>query len=511
VSGPLSLPLFAAEPEFGRPATSNTLRQPNAASGWQRKGTGNLSPAASTLPRPFDQPDDIPATASTKAPWAEPVSNEGAEELAPEPAIPAGARIRHVTGSVNSPNKPLTWRMKSAAGTTVTSTTGLAVTRATSPDSNTIRRTAHLQDAVGDETSDLGDAGASSAPEFNPPQATATPLRTAQGRTAAPQDPAVPVQPPAAAEAEPLVEPTPPAANDDRPAPTLRAPRGTSPNPPAPPSEEPEATPPARTPQTRPLTQRGREPDFNLLRDVPCERMYGPDKNRNCCAEELLCGEARKRVKQLTIGRIKVDITPTCNLAGEWSDAPETKCGWQLELSPVRPWKNRLGEQVAHGRFSGFAHARVVITDENGAETKLKMQDLSEDDRCFVTAWCGLPFECGLVEEPLLARNWQPLTMTWKASALCHKPLYFEDAQLERYGHTSGPILQPFVSGAHFFANIALLPYNMGIHPMSECQYALGYYRPGVCAPRIIPPFPLSARGALMEAGAVVGGIYLIP
>jgi hypothetical protein len=101
--------------------------------------------------------------------------------------------------------------------------------------------------------------------------------------------------------------------------------------------------------------------------------------------------------------------------------------------------------------------------------------------------------------------------MTWKSSELMHKPLYFEEVALERYGHTAGPILQPVLSTGHFFANIAVLPYKMGIHPMSECQYALGYYRPGNCAPWQIPAVPLSGRGALMQAGVVTGVAGLLP
>jgi hypothetical protein len=66
---------------------------------------------------------------------------------------------------------------------------------------------------------------------------------------------------------------------------------------------------------------------------------------------------------------------------------------------------------------------------------------------------------------------------------LCHKPLYFEEVQLERYGHTAGPVRQPFISGAHFFVNLAALPYKMAINPPHECQYALGYYRPEAVHP----------------------------
>jgi hypothetical protein len=51
----------------------------------------------------------------------------------------------------------------------------------------------------------------------------------------------------------------------------------------------------------------------------------------------------------------------------------------------------------------------------------------------------------------------------------------------------------------------------MGINPLNECQYALGYYRPGSCAPWLLPPIPISVRGALAEAGTVVGGVSVLP
>ena len=74
-----------------------------------------------------------------------------------------------------------------------------------------------------------------------------------------------------------------------------------------------------------------------------------------------------------------------------------------------------------------------------------------------------------------------------------------------------GPWLQPFASGAHFFLTIPMLPYKMGLEPPNECIYALGYYRPGSCAPYMLDPIPLSVRATLFEAGVVAGGIYAIP
>ena len=122
------------------------------------------------------------------------------------------------------------------------------------------------------------------------------------------------------------------------------------------------------------------------------------------------------------------------------------------------------------------------------------------------------PFECSLdTGEWHAGRAWPQTTYLWKAAALCHKPLYFEDEQLERYGHSWPPCCQPFVSGAHFFTRLPVLPYCMGVEPPTECIYALGHYRTGSCAPYMCNPIPLSPRGALFQAGAAVGAAAVLP
>jgi hypothetical protein len=121
------------------------------------------------------------------------------------------------------------------------------------------------------------------------------------------------------------------------------------------------------------------------------------------------------------------------------------------------------------------------------------------------------PCECEIGNETFAGRNWSCLTYNWTASAMCHKPLYFEEPDLERYGHSWNPLVQPIVSGAHFFATFPVLPYKMGLTPPQECIYSLGYYRPGNCAPYLLPPIPFSLRAAAVEAAAVGGAIAIIP
>jgi hypothetical protein len=121
------------------------------------------------------------------------------------------------------------------------------------------------------------------------------------------------------------------------------------------------------------------------------------------------------------------------------------------------------------------------------------------------------PERCPLPDDDYVRKAPTPIEFTWKASSLCYKPLYFEDVQLERHGHYCHPLLVPFTARARFLLTIPVLPYLMGVYPPNECIYDLGHYRPGDCAPNILNPVPISLRGGLIQAGAVVGAAAIIP
>ena len=118
------------------------------------------------------------------------------------------------------------------------------------------------------------------------------------------------------------------------------------------------------------------------------------------------------------------------------------------------------------------------------------------------------PPECSLGNRPYKPRDFPQMVYTWKASNLCHKPLYFEQPAVERYGHALPPVIQPLASGAHFFVDVLMLPYHMGLELPQECVYSLGYYRPGSCAPMHINGVPISGSeaAAFQKAGDVLGG-----
>ncbi len=233
-------------------------------------------------------------------------------------------------------------------------------------------------------------------------------------------------------------------------------------------------------------------------------------KRRNNNANSSSCDEIRRRIHANPLTTVDLDISPAYGKGFRNKQDPEQMRLDFAASAEVREWTDYRGFVVASGRMIDLRNERVVI-DVNGLEQSIPMRDLSDVDVAYVGEAWNIPEKCGTGYEPFQGRNFVPATTRWAASGLCHKPLYFEQVQLERYGHEIGPILQPLVSSAHFFGSIPLLPYKMGIHPPNECQYPLGYYRPGSCAPYMMQPFPWSLRGAAVQAAAVTGAAALIP
>ncbi len=108
-------------------------------------------------------------------------------------------------------------------------------------------------------------------------------------------------------------------------------------------------------------------------------------------------------------------------------------------------------------------------------------------------------------------RNYEAILYQWQASNLHHNPLYFQDAGLERYGHVHHELVQPFVSVGKFGMQLIGLPYQMTIDPVCRKQYALGYYRPGECAPKQTHQIPWNSTAALNQAAVVTGLTFAIP
>lgn len=191
-------------------------------------------------------------------------------------------------------------------------------------------------------------------------------------------------------------------------------------------------------------------------------------------------------------------------------DAPDESLLEQMraEQAPPEEMPSRnYDEELGLPSDEELAQNPAIQTDKCPAPRDLK--PISEITNQIAAEPGIFPQECTLGDEPFQPRNFAMKTYTWKASALCHKPLYFEQPGVERYGHTFGPFLQPVVSSGHFFASVLMLPYKMGLEPPWECVYPLGFYRPGSCAPYTVGPVPISLRGIMNQAGATLGFVYV--
>ena len=97
----------------------------------------------------------------------------------------------------------------------------------------------------------------------------------------------------------------------------------------------------------------------------------------------------------------------------------------------------------------------------------------------------------------LTGRAFQAHFASWNAHRFHHRPLYFEEVNLERYGNRRR--FQELASGAHFFTSALLLPYQLGDQPPGSCVSTLGHERPGSCVPHQPHIRGLSRRGLFVQ------------
>jgi hypothetical protein len=76
------------------------------------------------------------------------------------------------------------------------------------------------------------------------------------------------------------------------------------------------------------------------------------------------------------------------------------------------------------------------------------------------------------------SRYGAPIDCHWRSPAFCHRPLYFEQVALERYGVTN-KVAQPVMSAARFYGTLPLLPVLVLRDVPEHRPSTLGYERPG--------------------------------
>ncbi len=114
------------------------------------------------------------------------------------------------------------------------------------------------------------------------------------------------------------------------------------------------------------------------------------------------------------------------------------------------------------------------------------------------------------VEEHYTPAPWNRAHPDRNTFAFRHNPLYFEDPNLERCGHSAGYLTEA-VNIAHFAGRIPIVPYMMGANPPCECVRALPdcptCHSFGTDA---YVPEP-TLRAIATQAAATTGFIFLVP
>jgi len=90
-----------------------------------------------------------------------------------------------------------------------------------------------------------------------------------------------------------------------------------------------------------------------------------------------------------------------------------------------------------------------------------------------------------------------------------HRPLYFQELNLERCGATYG-CAQNAVSAAYFIGNSAILPYRMAMDRADECVNHWGDCATCRRYSSDIEPLEYSLRGTANEAAAIAGFVFLL-
>lgn len=218
--------------------------------------------------------------------------------------------------------------------------------------------------------------------------------------------------------------------------------------------------------------------------------------------------------KAVTPGNTNPDAVPASKATGPIDDASEIALNGMIDgdANPAVPVsiipqvltdaeREKLGMNQSRFQLPALAAASTALPDGQG--------DGDRYPETFVEQF-------GQISEPLpetgdqRSADWHWSLCQWAAANTFSNPRYFEDRMLERHGQHFG-CLQPLASGARFFGTVPMLPYLWTVSDPCDCQYTLGYFRPGECVPAMMQRPPYENRGTIIEAGAAAAVIIGFP
>ncbi|MCA9129377.1 MAG: hypothetical protein KDB22_19965 [Planctomycetales bacterium] len=152
----------------------------------------------------------------------------------------------------------------------------------------------------------------------------------------------------------------------------------------------------------------------------------------------------------------------------------------QDEQVEIIPFKRLISSNTAIPVQGGLSTAQMTgpMTDATVLFSKLNIEN---DFRHQVS---NIPADVRIETDPVgYEMPWTYQEFAWVTPTFSHRPLYFEQPNLERYGQGGKRCLQPLYSSAHFYGAVLLLPYKIAAQRPNEVVYTLGHRRPGDIAP----------------------------
>ncbi|MDA8744042.1 hypothetical protein N9N28_05365 [Rubripirellula amarantea] len=238
-----------------------------------------------------------------------------------------------------------------------------------------------------------------------------------------------------------------------------------------------------------------------------CSLVNAQDADAGAEKSDTLSEQLRKRLKELEIEDTDGDrdMSGPERVADDDDDARANADLGNLDLDvDLEPNNERPSTQVVGGRFVLPELAAVSTSTKEIGNGSTPDGFRSEAPRPLMM----LP-EQGSDRE--LDQTWNWSVIEWEAANTFSNPRYFEDRMLERHGHERWGHLQPLASGVRFFSTIPMLPYKMAIQNPCECEYTMGYFRSGSCAPMVYQRPPWDRKAILAESAAVASGMLIFP
>jgi hypothetical protein len=265
--------------------------------------------------------------------------------------------------------------------------------------------------------------------------------------------------------------------------------------------------------------------NVSLLARRPAERELADaltDRNlrvRAAAAVAIEClrtAAARSRIQTQTVATTvpaaTIAVPPAATAVDDTTAVDEVAAAEPAANAPPQPVESpsRPAPRPSHSASKDYDVDEQTVEERKGIGQLRARITPSEGDIPIDHAGLHFALEPVYYHGYGMARGWYDLSFAWCPPGVCHRPLYFQDLNLERYGYHYG-CAQTLVSSLKFGVDAALLPYKVCAEPPCECVYTLGYDRPGNCVPYRCYRLPWRTDAAMVLGGVAVGLFFLAP